>query len=519
MTGCASAWPRLDLGGPAPENEGLYGTSIHRMTAAPRAEPPSFAVFDTVWAAHGAEDAWVFTSHMMRHGDLFIALSLMEAFRQQHGGGKPVRLIAVTRGHAAVAAMFMHVLDSVHVAPEMTGPPVEELLAWSILRGRADFAPGRLLLLQPWILARPPLRLDALVDTGRISYTDLLRAALNLPAFAATLPPPVARDDRAAALALLRDAGLAPGRTLVLFPYAQSFQTDWSETLALVVAAARADGWQVATSCAGAEQPVPGTTAVDVPFPLLRPFCEAAGQAVSARSGISDMLAQAACRHVVLYGRPDLMAVWGLQAMGLGGSAAELVLGGTPAALAAQIRSLLTQPDEGAQTVACPAEVANALQILLPFVPRGEAGATRTVGLAGPHLRLGRGLACPDVVLTDGWLQEDWGAWTFGARASLWLRVPAQAGRLTLHGHAAVSEAFPDLHLVVSLGRIRHAVTITWPLQDPLITLPLPAGLNPTLPLLVGIEIRNPQSPALLSDGANPDHRPLGLALRGVGFG
>ncbi len=489
------------------------------MTEGPRAEPASFALLDRLWAEHGAEQEWVFTSHMMRHGDLFIALSLMEAFRREHAEGRPIRLITVTRGQAAVAAMFMHVLDSVHIATPLAGPPVEHVMAWNTLRGRFDFAPGRMLLLQPWVLAQAPLRLQTLVDGGRLSYTEVMRSVLRLPACAATVPPPVGRDDRAAALALLRDSGLVPGRTLVLFPYAQSFVMDWSATLGLVAVEARAEGWQVVTSCAGKEVPLPGTAAVDVPFPLLRPFCEAAGHAVSVRSGISDILAQTACRHVALYSRPRLLDIWGLQGMGLGGTTAEMHAGDprmTPTETAAQIWTLLTEPDEGAQSVFCPAEVGNALRLLAAHGPSG--GATRALSRAGAHVALSRGIAYPGVALTEGWIQEDWGVWSFGNRASLWLSVPEKARRVRFLGHAAVSEGLPDLHVAVTLGRMRHPLTLRWPTQDPFIDLPLPFGLKPGLPVPVGIEIRNPQSPALLTEGANLDGRPLGLALRGVGY-
>jgi hypothetical protein len=330
------------------------------------------------------------------------------------------------------------------------------------------------------------------------------------------------RDDRAAALAVLRDAGLMPGRTLVLFPYVQSFLIDWSAALARLASDARDEGWQVVTSCTDTEVPIPGTEAVSLPFPLLRPFCEAAGYAVSVRSGISDMLPNTTCRHVALYGRTSLLAAWGLQVMGLGGTTSELMMvpqDSAAPAIASRIMTLLSAPDDSGQSVSCPPEVLGAFSFLSTQARGSYAvGAVVRLGLATPHVRLRAGLAYADVVLTDGWMHEDWGAWSYGARASLWLRVPAQASRITFLGHAAVNEGFPHMHLTVVIGRMRHAVTLRWPLHEPLITLPLPAGLNPDLPLLVEFEIKTPQSPLLLSDGANPDRRPLGLALRGLSF-
>ncbi len=487
------------------------------------AEAQRFARLDAMWREHGASDEWVFCSHMMRNGDFFIALSLLHEFRHAHAAGRRMRLLVTDARQEALARLFLDRIDVVRRAGAVTSLPIGETLRWMETRGLDRFAPGGLIMLQPWSAARPPFHLNAFIGDGHAFYASMMAMTLRLMPNTALCPAPVGEAERARADALAAEVGVVAGRTLVLFPYAQSFQGQWTEMLGLLASRAREEGFVVLTSCVpGKEEPVPGTAAVDIPFPLLRPFCEAAGFAVSARSGISDMLARSACRHVVIYNRPDLLRTWSLRALGWGGDAAELALEPgrqSPADEAARVWTALTEDAEAAQPSALPADIESFLALTPLSVPAGQQEVRVPLGLAAPHARFRGMVAHPGIVLAEGWWIDHRAHWTYGGRAAFHLRAApeiaeaARAGkaRLVLRGEAAVSSTMPDLALEVRLGRVAHARTLRWG-EAAEIELPLPRGVRLEEVLACEIMVHEPRSPQMLQ-GRGEDRRPLGFGL------
>lgn len=127
---------------------------------------------------------------------------------------------------------------------------------------------------------------------------------------------------------------LIPGKTVLLSPYSTSqlpflFPEEfWIQLIHRFHAA----GYTVCTNCAGAEQPLPGTIALFVPYQLLVPFLDRAGALVAIRSGLCDLAVTSTCKKVVLH---TYKAMWwpdgnsisytGLRKMGLCNEVLEFV--------------------------------------------------------------------------------------------------------------------------------------------------------------------------------------------------
>lgn len=142
---------------------------------------------------------------------------------------------------------------------------------------------------------------------------------------------PARAADRSGIEALLEQHGLVAGRTVVLSPYANTLfdrpdDSFWEQ----VAQTLQQRGLSVATNCAGAEQPVPGTVAVSVPFEQLVDFMDAAGAFVGVRSGLCDVISDSTCRKVILYAadgrffKASFREYFSLRAMGLSPDAVEL---------------------------------------------------------------------------------------------------------------------------------------------------------------------------------------------------
>lgn len=142
---------------------------------------------------------------------------------------------------------------------------------------------------------------------------------------------PVRSPDRAAAVELLERHGLAPGRTVVMAPYANTlFECPDEDFWAGLAARLQESGYSVATNCVGAEQPVAGTVAVSVPFEQVVDVLDAAGYFVGVRSGLCDIISGSTCRKVVLYDadgrfyKASFREYFSLRWMGLSPDAVEL---------------------------------------------------------------------------------------------------------------------------------------------------------------------------------------------------
>lgn len=102
---------------------------------------------------------------------------------------------------------------------------------------------------------------------------------------------------------LFEELQLQPHKTVIMAPYAGSFVSEmgmevWEELAETLMQ----NGWSVATNCSGdKEKPVSGTTAIWFPYKEAVSVLEYAGAFIALRSGLCDIISQAACKKVILY--------------------------------------------------------------------------------------------------------------------------------------------------------------------------------------------------------------------------
>ncbi len=96
---------------------------------------------------------------------------------------------------------------------------------------------------------------------------------------------------------------IAPGKSVILSPYAKSVTALKPEIWKQLVDVCRDQGYACYTNTAGDEEPLPGTHAISPAVSELQSVVERAGTFIGIRSGICDVLRWASCRKIALY--PD----------------------------------------------------------------------------------------------------------------------------------------------------------------------------------------------------------------------
>ena len=103
----------------------------------------------------------------------------------------------------------------------------------------------------------------------------------------------------------LAEQCLEPGRTVVLFPYANTIEALPMELWEEFARHLREMGFSVCTNVDAGGEVIPGTDRVFVPYKDIKAFVEKAGYLVSIRSGMCDILADSECRKFILYPTPN----------------------------------------------------------------------------------------------------------------------------------------------------------------------------------------------------------------------
>ena len=112
-------------------------------------------------------------------------------------------------------------------------------------------------------------------------------------------------DDDAITKEYLDGLCLEPGKTVVLFPHANTVEALPMELWEEFARHLREMGFSVCTNAEQGGEVVPGTYRVFVPYKDIRSFVEKAGYFVSLRSGMCDILADTECRKFILYPTPN----------------------------------------------------------------------------------------------------------------------------------------------------------------------------------------------------------------------
>ena len=99
--------------------------------------------------------------------------------------------------------------------------------------------------------------------------------------------------------------GLVPGKTVLFSPYAGK-NSMWDIPISIYEKLAQMfieEGYKVCTNSGDTykEPAVPGTVLVQIPYRIVREFCECAGYFIGLRSGLCDIISDARCIKIILY--------------------------------------------------------------------------------------------------------------------------------------------------------------------------------------------------------------------------
>ncbi len=241
-------------------------------------------------------------------GDYMFVLTYLRAFRKAHGG--PIILIMAS-GMRDLASLFADEIDSA-IFLERT-----DLRALRATTAFARFEPGDPIV--TWWPAYGDGRISAFHDwPGGLTIRDVARIMLRLAPSATVNSPVVPDETRESAVQLLAQHGLRPGRTVVLFPFANTAPrhppawwtslADRLKTLDYDIAI-NADTPHAKVKHRDADNP----TATEAYGSLMSvgasvymtkaqvvPFVEAAGAVILTQSGIGDLLAFANARKLII---------------------------------------------------------------------------------------------------------------------------------------------------------------------------------------------------------------------------
>jgi hypothetical protein len=488
--------------------------------------PEDLAAVNAFWERHCDPEGWNFYVADAGNGDLYRILTLMRPFRGLRAGGRSIRVITGSRPQAALCSMFSDVIDHVVCTPEarFNGRTIRD---WRRATGRDHLRPGELINLYPVDYFQPPLdwgRLWYLLNDRGIFFIHLYKFLLGLQLDISPDLPFISDEARVGARALFEQAGLDAGRTLLLFPYAKSApfsqsRPDVERHFAALAKAAAEQGLRVCTSVAPAEDPIDGTDGVFIPLDLLIPFCDLAGYAVTVRSGISDILSGACCRKLHIYPSEWMAEAVSPIADGVGGVERNLSFvfaeENDPPRFAALALDALQRPVAGDASTYVPRHISDLLAAPLTCGDLNGRFRQQDFVIRNDYARLYSSGA-----LADGWSgSENWGIWTLGYRATLYLRPaavmlpdihdrPEQPVNLVLDLTFALSESTRetlDCTIEVNGGeRVPHVAR--WPDRWRVFHFPLPREALDT-PTRITVTVRDPKA------ASNPvgEQRLLGL--------
>jgi len=211
-------------------------------------------------------------------GDTCLVAGHMKVFSNTHQ--QPV-VLAVRQGHQEVAAMFPGVSRTV-IVPEYEIAPLTNTVTVGVPQ------PGHLFVAHP---STVPARLDHCVAHGRMSDAAMYALILGLPPQSRLALPAIPPDKRELAQAIASAHAIAPGRTVVLVPRANSWPPIDNHFWDLLQARLASNGWHVWVNDPG-----------NLPLPCALPFLEIAGWVIGANCGFMQMAVQSGihCRKTIL---------------------------------------------------------------------------------------------------------------------------------------------------------------------------------------------------------------------------
>ena len=452
---------------------------------------------DTLWDIHCKSDSWNFITNRLHNGDLFFVLSFMKYFKAIQGPDTKLRFIADSYGKLAILKMFESELDYIGYQEGLSSLRREDVVSWSERTNRSRFAAGSLQRLHPQDIAGGNLQIAPIVySKGFFTLIEFFKIVLRLPLTNAPVPPVLPDALRQEAHHLFSKYGLQPGRTIIMFPYAQTIAFDARPALEQFAAMATVAGFVVCTATHGKETPISGTKSIQIGFDILIPLAELAGYVVSLRSGIGDMLASANAKKVYLYSNSDFSYHESPNAYGMCDSSVGVIHGGAEPTGQRIMEGIV------AESFADPREFVP--MPVLEYLSNLATSSGVTQFSYGSGSRIGRYLLLHEAVLTDGWSElETWGIWTIGFRAVFYLKIPSNNAMTAAFLELDISSPgqFVDVSIAVNGRRAKFHIN----------------GLEKITLELSQIE-KHAGYHRVIFDIANPIKTPEGDRLIGIGL-
>lgn len=129
---------------------------------------------------------------------------------------------------------------------------------------------------------------------------------------------------------VFKEKNLMPGRTVVISPYANTFDSMPIQAWKEIVKRLKRMGYSVCTNSTGPSEPaLPGTVPVFFSYAESVPFLEYAGAFIGLRNGLCDIISSAQCAKVILYqnqkcGYGPIIDLFNMKEMGLCSDAHEI---------------------------------------------------------------------------------------------------------------------------------------------------------------------------------------------------
>jgi len=472
----------------------------------------------SLWESYGAEGEWNFITTGLKNGDLYFFTTLLKTFHATTAGGAKVNFIVDTEGKLRILHLAADYIDRAVFAPNLSKISNEAISEWCSQCGRDEFAPGHLIRLHPYLFSRKQFPIARTMNTnGALYFIELVKMSLRLPFRIAATPPKISEECKARAREEFLQLGLPVGKTLILFPYAQSLPFDTTANLEALAAAASMSGLCVCTAVHGAEKSISGTMPIKIQFDTLIPFAEMAGYVVAVRSGVGDMLSSARVQKVNLYNSAHLAFHDTPNSFGLGDCSSNYVVGPK------------TQPRQFAIEVlqAISAErYSVADHFLPPMVKKHFALTADTAHEVIYNDKVGVGIGrywlFSNAVLADGWSSpEHWGVWSIGFRAILYLRVPeclrsnpSGALSIELDVQFSISKHHPSLGFEVEINGTLERFTANLDGRARILRFALSPSQRQVSYHRIIFDIANPASPLQQSGGTTTDDRLLGIGIK-----
>lgn len=250
--------------------------------------------YNNIIAKYG-EDIQIYVEHYPGTGDVFITCALLKAYHFKKYGDKPYVVTAIGKGAQKIEELLC--AENIEV---LTQKDSDDMISY--FRFMGDLPNFTILHFGP--IAMHTRILDTMAGFNGLDFMSMYLNTVfkNMTWDEANDFPRVGEtliDE------YLDEFCLEHGKTVVLFPYANTIGDLPIELWEELARHLREIGFSVCTNVEPGGPPIPGTYGVFVPYKHIKMFVERAGYVISLRSGMCDIIANTKCRKYILYPTPN----------------------------------------------------------------------------------------------------------------------------------------------------------------------------------------------------------------------